>query len=252
MTSRQLCTQLRQAEGTRVCYQTVRTRLHAARLRGRRPYVEIPLTQRHRRERLTWNTAHQCWIRRQWNKVLFMDESRFNLQFADGRLRVWRRQGERFDDSNVLERDRFGGGSVMVWGGICHRAKTEIVTIAGTLTSVRYCDEVIEPVIVPFSHQRHATLLQQDNARPHTAIHTRDVLRQNNIQVLDLPVRSPDLSPIEHLWDKLGVKIRQRNDVNNTRVPERALHEEWANTTTEEVRKLIGSMRKRCLSVIAS
>ena len=55
-----------------------------------------------------------------------MDESRFNVQFADGRLRVWRRTGESMDENNIVERDRCGGGSVMILGGIlvCHSGKT--------------------------------------------------------------------------------------------------------------------------------
>ena len=54
---------------------------------------------------------------RQW-RLLFTDESRFTLYRADGRRRVYRRRGERFADVCVVERDRFRGGSVMVWGGI--------------------------------------------------------------------------------------------------------------------------------------
>ena len=47
-----------------------------------------------------------------------IDESRFNLSHHDGRRQVFRRKGERFADCCVVERDGFGGGSVMVWGGI--------------------------------------------------------------------------------------------------------------------------------------
>jgi hypothetical protein len=51
------------------------------------------------------------------------------------------RRGERFADACVLERDRFGGGSVMVWGGISHRLKSPLIVITGNLTDVRYRDE---------------------------------------------------------------------------------------------------------------
>jgi hypothetical protein len=33
---------------------------------------------------------------------------------------MYRRRGERFTDQCIYESDRFGGGSVMVWAGICH------------------------------------------------------------------------------------------------------------------------------------
>jgi hypothetical protein len=44
----------------------------------------------------------------------------------DGRYRVYLRRGERFTDQCVYESDRFGGGSVMVWTGICHDGRTQI------------------------------------------------------------------------------------------------------------------------------
>ncbi len=116
MSSRQLLQRVRATTGTRISDTTVRNRLRSARLRGRRPYVGVPLTLRHRAERLAWARTHLRWTRQRWNEVVFTDESRFNLQFADGRKRVWRRKGERNDPANVIQRDRYGGGSVMIWG----------------------------------------------------------------------------------------------------------------------------------------
>ena len=94
--------------------QTVLRRLRQARqpIRPRRPYVTQVLTARHRAARLQWAQRHFRWGRQQW--VLFSDESRFNLSHHDGRIRVFRRRGERFADNCVIEGDIFGGGSVMV------------------------------------------------------------------------------------------------------------------------------------------
>lgn len=237
---------------TRISAQTARRRLHSAQLKGRRPCIGVPLTRRHRHERLNWAQIHQRWVQQQWHSVLFTDESRFTVQFADGRLRVWRRKGERYDAPNVIQRDRYGGGSVMVWGGIARNSKTELITVPGTLTAARYCDEIVVPVIVPYMRQRNGVILQQDNARPHTAILTRTVFDQHGIDTLDWPAKSPDLSPIEHMWDILGRRVRERDDVIDVRSLEQALHEEWGNITFPEVNKLIGSMRRRCVAVVAS
>ena len=106
--SRKLGRLLRNATGTIVCDRTVRNRLHAARLKACRPYIGIPLTLRH----LTppyialifhfkytlkchlirqWAGVNEGWTRRQWRNALFSDETRFNMSFADGRLRTWKR-----------------------------------------------------------------------------------------------------------------------------------------------------------------
>ena len=100
--------------GTTLSYQPVRNRLRAALLRGLKPYVGVPLTAVPRRHWYNWAAAHQQWRRQQWNNILFMDESRFTLQFSGSRVRVLRCDEEQFDASNVLQRYRFDGGSIMV------------------------------------------------------------------------------------------------------------------------------------------
>ena len=73
LSSRKLGRLLRNATGTRVCYRTVRGRLHAARLKACCSYVGIPLTLRHRekkKKKRQWARVHQDWTRRQWRNVL--------------------------------------------------------------------------------------------------------------------------------------------------------------------------------------
>ena len=106
------------------------------------------------------------------------------------------------------ERDRFGGGSVMVWGGISHGLKSQLVVIDGNLTAAMYRDEILRPHVIPFLQQHNLTL-QQDNARPHVARICQVSLANNNVQPLDWPPYSPVLSPIEHLWDQLDRQVRQ-------------------------------------------
>ena len=155
---------LRNVTGTRVCDRTVRNGLHAPRLKACRPYVGIPLTLQHREKRRQWARVHQGWTRRQWPNVLFSDESRFNVSLADGRIRTWRRRGERLDHDNFVERDRYGSDSLMFWAGIHHDGKTDLVTVPGNLTAQRYCDGIIEPVVVPYLQQHNFWIFQHVNA----------------------------------------------------------------------------------------
>jgi hypothetical protein len=77
--------------------------------------------------------------------------------------------------------------------------KKGLVKVNATPNSHPYCDGIMVPEAVPFRNQGQVTIFQQDNARPHTAGQTKEVLWQSNIDVLKLPTRSSDLSSIEHV-----------------------------------------------------
>ena len=247
----QLRARLLQA-GTRVSVQTVRRRLHSAGLRARRPYVGSVLTPRHRQARMTWVRRYRRWNNQQWATVLFTDESRFVLDMLDRRRRVWRRRGERYANCNVVEHDRYGGGSVMVWGGVSVRSRTDLIVVDGNLTSQRYIDEILRPVVLPFLHQ-HRAIFQDDNARPHRARIVENFHRQNNVDHMDWPARSPDMSPIEHVWDILGRRVRQRQPQSRTLAAlAAALQEEWTRIPQHVIARVVRSMRRRCEALYAS
>ena len=96
--------------------QTVLRRLRQARqpIRPKGPSAGQVLTARHRAARLQWAQRHFRWGATAVGSGSILYESRFNLSHHDGRIRVFRGRGERFADNGLLERDRFGGESVMV------------------------------------------------------------------------------------------------------------------------------------------
>ena len=233
---------------------TVRRRLRSSGLRARRPFRGNMLTAVRRQNRLRWTQQRQRWSHRQWTTVLWTDESRFHLRRSDGRTRVWRRRGERYADSCIQETDRWGGGSVMVWGGISFNHKTPLITINGNLNAQRYIDEVLRPTVIPFmvGHQ-DVNLFQQDNARAHSARLTTAFINNNHVQTLPWPAFSPDLSPNEHLWDQIGQAVRRRQPPPVTlRQLEIALREEWTNIPQHRIRRLVRSMPRRCRACVAA
>ena len=172
---------IRGNHGLPINSKTLRNRLRELVIRARRPYVGPHLTPARRQRRMAWVVAHapRPFPLRQWRQVFFTNESRFSLYRSEGRQRVYRHNGEGFADACVVERDRFGGGSVMVWGGISHGLKPQLVVNDGNLTAARYRDEILRPHVIPFLQQHNLTL-QQDNARPHVARICQVFLANNN------------------------------------------------------------------------
>jgi hypothetical protein len=55
----------------------------------------------------------------------------------------------------VDDSDRFGSGIVMVWAGICHDGRTQLKIVQGTLNAVKYRDDILDHIVLPFLQQRN-------------------------------------------------------------------------------------------------
>ncbi|GBN12829.1 Transposable element Tcb2 transposase [Araneus ventricosus] len=253
-TASQFSCDLYATTGTRVSRVTVSKRLHETGLFARRPAVCVPLTSTNRRVRLAWCREHKDWSMDQWATVLFTDESRFSLNTNSRRTFIWREPGTRYLPSNVREIDHYGGGGLMVWAGIMLEGRTPLhVFERGTMTGMRYRDEILGPYVRLF---RGAVgpefILMDDNARPHRALLVDEFLESENIRRMDWPTRCPDLNPIEHVWDALGRAIASRNPPPRTiQEMKTALLNEWGQLPQEMINCFISSMKSRCKACIS-
>ncbi|KAK7097717.1 hypothetical protein V1264_004653 [Littorina saxatilis] len=253
-TRRTLIGNFRAATNVTISRMTVTRRLREVRLHSRRTVVRPPLTPRHRRARMAFCRNHRRWNRQQWGRVLFTDESRFTLSSCDARIRAWRRPGERFIDACVQEHDRYGGGSVMVWAGFHLHGRTPLYHIRGNLTGVLYRDEIVRPQIIPTLQAMGAgAMLQDDNATPHRARVVQDVLQRQEIVRMNWPARSPDLAPIEYLWDIIGRRVRDNHpppaDVDQLF---QFLQQEWTAIPQQMLQNHVNSMRSRIGECLAA
>ncbi|GFT72925.1 transposable element Tcb2 transposase [Trichonephila clavipes] len=166
------------------------------------------------------------------NNALY-DESRFSLSSDSHRILIWRERGSRNHHSNIIERDRYGGRGVLVWGGIMLGSRTDLHIFDAEALWV--CSSFLD-----------------DNAPCHRTVAAEQLLESEDIERMDWPARSPDLNPIEHVWDFLGRRLAARTlppvTIQELRL---ALQDEWAAMPQQLIDTLILSMGRRCETCLA-
>ncbi|GFY17371.1 transposable element Tcb2 transposase [Trichonephila clavipes] len=182
------------------------------------------------------------------------DESRFSLSSDSHRILIWRERGSRNHPSNIFERDRYGGRGVLVWGGIMLGSRTDLhIFDAGSVNGTRYCNEILLPYVRLFRGAMGLQFLfMDDNAPCYRTVAAEQLLESEDIERMDWPTRSPDLNPIEHVWDFLGRRLAARTlppvTIRELRL---ALEDEWAAMPQQLIDTLILSMGRRCETCLA-
>ncbi|UYV76733.1 Cht7 [Cordylochernes scorpioides] len=228
--------------------RTISRRLVANGLHSCRPLRRLPLTPPNRRQRLEWCRARSTWMT-EWHRVVFSDESRFCLSIDSRRVRVWRRRGERSNPAAIVERPTVRQPGIMVWGAIAYDSRSPLLRIQSTITAQRYVDDVLRPVTLPYLQWVPNALYQQDNARPHTARISQQALQ--DVQMLPWPPYSPDLSPIEHVWDIIGRRLHALPQPRSEDELWQMVEREWRAIPQDAIRTLIDSLPRRVAACIA-
>ncbi|GFS92427.1 transposable element Tcb2 transposase [Trichonephila clavipes] len=89
----------------------------------------------------------------------------------------------------------------MVWGAIAYNTRSPLVLIRATMIAQRYVHDILQLHLLPLMPRLPGAIFQQDIAQPHTARVSQDCLC--TVTTLSWPARSPDLSPMEYIWDHL-------------------------------------------------
>jgi hypothetical protein len=94
-------------------------------------------------------------------------------------------------------------------------------------------------------------LYQHDSAHCHKARSVRVWFVDNKVPEMDCPAQSPDLNPIEHLWDELERRLHSKPQrATSLTVLATTLQEEWAAIPPETFRHLLESLPGRDRAVI--
>lgn len=114
------------------------------------------------------------------------------------------------------------------------------------------CCGIIIPIVDEILQQYPELYFQQDNAPGHASAFTKAVIQAAELRVIEWPPCSPDLSPIENLWDDLKDCIQEHYpQVHSSYMRLRqAIQEAWESITHKRIKELVHSMRERCQAVI--
>lgn len=245
---------LREHQKINISAQTVRNILKK---NGMKAYVKAKkplITQKHKKQHLEFAKKYKEWTVEDWRNVIFSDETKINRFGADGRKWCWKKPGSALQPNHVKPTVKFGGGSLMVWGCMTAHGVGNLVKIEGTMDSKLYCQILQEDLLESIEYhglESQDIVFQHDNDPKHSARVTKQWLQDAEIEVLDWPPQSPDLNPIEHLWEDFK---RQLSDYQRTPTSVKELWERagkvWYKTSQEKCRELIDSMPQRVAAVL--
>ncbi len=212
------------------------------------------LVARHRKARLEFAERHLEWTVEDWKKVLWSDETKINRFGSDGRDQVWIDKENRKDPRRIKQTVKFGGGNLMMWGCMGWEGVGYATRIEGKMDAELYTtilgDELLN-TLEWFDLDVEDVYFQQDNDPKHTSKMAKKWFEDHGFKVLTWPAQSPDLNPIEHLWNYLKRKL------NEYEISPKSLHKLWERVEKEWeaipksfVQDLIASMPRRCAAVV--
>ncbi len=230
---------------------TTRRTLKQMSYSSRRPHRVPLLSAKNRKQRLQFAQTHQNWTIEDWKNVAWSDESRFLLRHSDGRVRIWRKEHESMDPSCLVSTVQAGGGGVIVWGVYSWHTLGLLVPIEHRLNTTAYLSIVadhVHPFMTTVYLSSDATS-SRNNASCHKAqiISDRFLEHDNEFTLLKWPPQSPDLNPIEHLWDVVEREIRIMTNLQQLRDDIMSM---WTKISEECFQHLVESMLRRIKAVL--
>ena len=252
-TATKLRAELAQEGENTVSVRTVRRRLQNSGLRGcvavKKPFI----SKVNKVKRLKFAKAHKNWTCEQWSRVLWTDESKFNLVGSDGAVYVRRRPGEALADSCTRKTVKHGGGNIMIWGAMSAKGRGRLYKVDGKLNAQQYLG-ILQNVMLPSMQDAFGDaggIFMQDNDPKHTARATKQWLQENNVAVMEWPPQSPDMNPIENLWHILGLKRHElQTRPTSTNQLWDVCKSSWNLITAPECARIVNTMPARMEAVI--
>nr|CCA18549.1 transposase putative [Albugo laibachii Nc14] len=237
-----------------VSAQTVRNVLKVAGLQAKHKIKKPSISTKNQKKRLEFAKMHQHWTIDDWTRVNWSDETKINRFGPDGRLWCWKSKGEGLSDRTIQPTVKHGDGSVKVCRCMIAHRVGYLNRIDGRLDAELYCkilDDELMQTLEYSEMEKDATIFPQDNDPKHTSRKAKKCLQDLDMRVLQWPPQSPDLNPIEHLWDVLKRKLSSyQNPSQGIHESWERIEEKWNEIPKEECTAIIASMPRRIHAVL--
>ena len=128
-----------------------------------------------------------------------------------------------------------------------HSDRIQLQILEANVNGEKYCETIRK--FLTDNPPPQNWIFQQDNAPAHTSRVVKNYFEEVGVRLLPWPSKSPDLNPIEHVWDFLGRKVAARVPMNLMQL-RNFLGEEWNQIPQDYLNHLVEGMPRRINAVI--